>query len=195
MRPEDVQVTPRLIKHNLEYYTHGQKVNPVYYEDPSNVKITDKLLNNLDTLFGLDQRDKKLFENSILKLKEAFLELGEGFIKTKDKNATMVKLFLDNFHSESGRPIFGVGLAESDHHRYIVFFGHGKFNFHQLYFPIKNKLFKFSDIDLKFIHSTLEKKHDYYSLDIDSYFKELTKPMPVMDHLDKEERDIFKGVF
>jgi hypothetical protein len=193
MNIEDVQVTPRLIKHNLEYYTHGQKVNPVYYEDPSNVKIADKILNNLDTLFGLDQRNKKLFEKSILKLKEAFLELGEGFIKTKDKNAKMVKLFLDNFHAESARPIFGVGLAESDTRKYIVFFGHGKFKFEQIYFPIKNKLFKFSDIDLKFIHSSLEKNRYFYSLD--SYFKELTKPMPVMDMLDKKEREIFKGVF
>jgi len=193
MNPEDVQVTPRLIKHTLEFYTHGQKVNPVYYEDPSNVKITDKILNNLDTLFGLDQRDKKLFEKSILKRKEDFLELGEGFIKTKDKNAKMVKLLLDNFHAESARPIFGVGLAESDNRKYIVFFGHGNFKFEQMYFPIKNKLFKFSDIDLKFIHSSLEKNWDFYSLD--SYFKELTKPMPLMDMLDDEEREIFKGVF
>ena len=192
MKAEDVQLTPRLIKHNLEFYTYGKKVNPVYYEDPSNVKITDKILNSLDTIFGLDQRNKKLFEQSILAKKISFLEIAQTFIKSENKSAIMVKLFVDDYIRKSGRPIFGVGLAKSNDIDYIVFIGHGEYSFIELYFPIQNKIFDFNDIDLNYIHSTLEKKYDFIL--VQDYLKNLTKPRPISDATSKKAREMFGGL-
>ena len=192
MKAEDVQLTPRLIKHNLEYYTYGKKVNPVYYEDPSNVKITDKILNSLDTIFGLDQRNKKLFEQSILAKKISFLEIAQTFIKSENKSAIMVKLFVDDYIRKPGRPIFGVGLAKSNDIDYIVFIGHREYSFIELYFPIQNKIFDFNDIDLNYIHSTLEKKYDFIL--VQDYLENLTKPRPIADASSKKARDLFGGL-
>ena len=194
MKAEDVQLTPRLIKPYLVHYTYGKKVNPVYYEDPSNVKITDRILNSLDTIFGLDQKNKKLFEESILAKKFHLLDIAQTFIKSENRSAIMVKLFADKYHSKNGRSIiFGVGLAKSKDIDYIVFIKQEEHGFFEEYFPIQNKIFDFNDIDLNYIHSTLEKKYDF--LLVQDYLKKLVGPNPIMDKLDKEERDIFKGVF
>ena len=58
------------------------------------------------------------------------------------------------------------------------------------FFPVENSIFKFSDLDIEYIN-----EHINESETIKNYIKKLTEPMPIMDKLDDEERDIFKGVF
>jgi len=58
------------------------------------------------------------------------------------------------------------------------------------FFPVENSVFKFSDLDIEYIN-----EHINESETIKNYIKKLTEPMPIMDKLDDEERNIFKGVF
>lgn len=63
---------------------------------------------------------------------------------------------------------------------------------HNLFFPVENNVFKFSDLDIDYIHNHI---NEFDKSTIKNYIKNLTKPMPILDKLDKEERDIFNGVF
>jgi hypothetical protein len=63
---------------------------------------------------------------------------------------------------------------------------------HNLFFPVENSVFKFSDLDIDYINNHI---NEFYQSTIKNYIKKLTEPMPIIDKLDDEERNIFKGVF
>ena len=117
----------------------------------------------------------------------------------------LLKLVVDFFHSKrDGNYDIKLGLGQgmggkySKDENFLVFM----VDVHRRILPIQNKIFDFNDIDIDFIHNSLEKE-GYKSINSDffwhsaamRYLEDLTKPMPIMDKLDKEERDIFKGVF
>lgn len=68
-------------------------------------------------------------------------------------------------------------------------------------FQIKSKSFDFNDLSINHIHDMIQS--DVFAIlnsSIDDsapvkYIEKTIKPNPIMDKLDKEERDIFKGVF
>ena len=55
-------------------------------------------------------------------------------------------------------------------------------------YNIDSTTFSLDDIDFNVFNV-------YNSLEFDAYFKSLVKARPIMDKLDKEEREIFKGIF
>jgi hypothetical protein len=61
--------------------------------------------------------------------------------------------------------------------------------------PIQNKFFKFEDLSINYISDNIDINSSILHSNAVKYIKDMIKPNPILDKLDDEERNIFKGVF
>jgi len=118
-------------------------------------------------------------------------------IETKD-------LIIDCMSEDYNR-IIKVGTAEYNKNWFIGLYTKGM----MWIAPIQNKFFKLEDLSINYIHNNLgsssfvpysdKKRYKLTSSMLHSnavkYIEDMIKPNPLMDMLDDEERDLFKGVF
>ena len=167
------------------------------------VIFTKRKFEGFDSLNNFFGDDKTALDDYIYQIKnKIFIDTSRW---VSSSGIYLLKLIVDFFQSKrDGNYNIILGLGQgmggkySKDENFLVFM----VDVHRRILPIENNIFDFNDIDIDFIHNSLEKE-GYKSINSDffwhsaamRYLEDLAKPMPIMDKLDREERDIFKGVF
>jgi len=179
--------------------------------NPRDVKFTDRLNRIFKNLEGEtrnnagDLWDDESIGNYILEEKEKYLSQYEMLVTSR----------IDYIHPEFGFENRRVGMVqvknlivdciESNGARYSIRIGTVKFdNFIFVGFvvglmtwvgQVKNKVFELKDLSINYIHDSIDLNSSIENSTATEYIKNMIKPNPLMDMLDDEERDLFKGVF
>jgi hypothetical protein len=180
---------------------------------PEDVKFSDRLTKVFKNLKGLprtkegDLWDDQSIEDYILDKKEEYLMEFEmsiasridyihpefGFEGRKRGMVKVKNLIVDCIEEKGNgnRYSIKVGMVEVDNFMFVGF----TVGMMAWAGKVQNKIFKFSDLNINHIHDNIDITNSIQDSDATEYIKDMIKPNPIMDKLDKEERDLFKGVF
>jgi len=181
--------------------------------NPNNVKFSTRLTKVFKDLKGLprsnnenDLWNDQLIENYILDKKGEYLMEFEmsmagrldymhpefGFEGRRRGMVNVKDLTVDCIEEKNGnRYSIKVGMVEVDNFMFVGF----TVGMMAWAGQIKNKVFKFEDLNINHIHDNIDITTSIENSAATEYIKNMIKPNPILDKLDDEERNIFKGVF
>ena len=180
--------------------------------NPNNVNFSNRLTKVFKDLKGLPRNeegdlwdDQSIKAHTLIK-KLTYLEEFEmsianridymhpefGFEGRKRGMINVKDLTVDCIEEKNGdRYSIKVGMVEVDNFMFVGF----TVGMMAWAGKVQNKVFKFSDLNINHIHDNIDLTTSIQDSDATEYIKNLIKPNPILDNLDDEERNIFRGVF
>jgi hypothetical protein len=165
--------------------------------NPQDVQLTDEAIK---ALFIEEPEDK---QKAIKEAKDViFSEFVEGvrgtkFFRDKKYLAKVSSFLVENLKvSEKDGIWLDLGIIvfpEEENKRYIVISSPFSYASAAILL-IENNSLDINEISFNKLFE-LQKKNQYIKTETVQYIEEFLKPRPIIDRLDKEERDLFKGVF
>lgn len=162
--------------------------------NPQDVELTDEAIN---ALFMEEPEDKKAaISDAKNTIYQEFLEgvKGTRFAKNvlgKNKNFEVDQLKVSE-HNSLWLDL-GVIFFPEENKKYLVVsspFSYGN----AVTLLIENTSFKVDEVSFKHMFE-LQNRNQYIKTQTIQYLEEFLKPRPVLDRLDDEEKDVFRGVF
>jgi hypothetical protein len=114
-----------------------------------------------------------------------------GFEGRKVGMVQVKNLIVDCIESNGSRYSIRIGTVEVDNFIFVGFV----VGMMTWVGQVKNKIFKLEDLNINHIHDSIDLTSSIQNSAATEYIKNMIKPNPIMDKLDDEERNIFKGVF